>query len=563
MLGIYLRLSKEDENSNSIENQLREGRQFAKANGYKKFEVYNEGQGISGGNEIKDRPELDRLMKDIASKKLGAVWFRHQNRLERNSLTFHLFSDLAKQMKINVFFGDKKADLTDPSQFLQASIMTAVNAFEIEKQRSQIKRTLLDNAKEGKATGGKHIPYGYKTDENKYLVIDPETSNVVELIFKRCLEGIGGGKIAKELNEMRVQTKNGALVWKQPTIHSIIKNPAYKGKKRFRDKHYPIPPILNKEIWNKAQKQLKLNVAFKGKRVEHKYLLKHLTYCGKCGCPMHVMNYNKIIRYYRCSSARNGDNCHNPYFRIDALENLIWGLFEFNTLYEGVETHLTGEGNAGKLKELSAEKISLEDKLLSVGGKLQRTIDLVVEGLVEKDEIDKTRKKVEGEKETLEKKIENLDEQITALSDQNKLKKQVKKDLSKFKTGMKEAMETLFESTGKDLTKLKDGGVERFVEMFTNTTSKAEKLDGMPYNEKRELIKKYIKSIEITGINQGFLIHIKYTLPFESLIEVSKNYEHAIDLKSSKYINFDLLGQNKEYKDTEKKAIAKMLLRYM
>jgi site-specific DNA recombinase len=561
MLGVYVRLSKEDEKSNSIENQIREGKQFAKTSGYKKFEIYNEGQGVSGGNEIKDRPELDRLMKDISSKKIGAVWFRHQNRLERNSVTFHIFSALAKKMEISIFFGDKKADLNDPTQFLQASIMTAINAYQIEMQTTQIKRTLLDNAKEGKVTGGNHIPYGYKSDENKYLVKDPETSKYVELIYQRSLEGIGGGKIAKELNDMGVSTKNGALLWKQPTILSIIKNPAYKGKKRFRDNYYPIPPIISREKWDKAQKQLKANIALRGKNVEHKYLLKHLVYCGKCGKPMNVMNYDKIIRYYRCSSARNGDNCHNPYFRIDALENLIWGLFELNTIFEKVESHLTGEGNEGKLKELTVEKISLEGNLLREDEKLQRTIDLVVEGLVEKEEIDKIRKKVVGEKETLEKKIENLDEQITSIADQDKLKKQVKKDMSKFKSNMVNTLETLFESTGKDLTKLNKGSLERFVDMFVETTDKAEVLENIPFNGKRELIKKYIKRIEIAGVNGVFLIHIIYTLPFESLIEVSKDYEHAIDFKSKDLMNFDLLGKNQEYKDPEKKAIAKMLLK--
>lgn len=541
MLGIYVRLSKEDESNNSIANQLREGKQFAKANGYRQYEIYNEGQGISGGNEIKDRPQLDRMMKDIASKRLGAVWFRHQNRLERNSVTFHLFSALAKKMEIEVFFGDNKADLNDPTQFLQASIMTAINAYQIEMQTAQIRRTLLDNAKEGKATGGNHIPYGYRTDDNKYLVIDEETSKIVELIFKRCIEGVGGGRIAKELNEMGVPTKNGALVWKQPTIHSILKNPAYMGQKRFGDKHYPIPAILDQELWRKAQKQLKHNVTYKGKRVEHKYLLKHLVKCGRCGKTVHILNYDKNIRYYRCSSVRNGDNCHNPYFRVDALENLVWGLFEFNNLYEGVESHLTGERNDEKLLELDERKDILEKELSQLDGQLQRTIQLVIKEIVSEEEIVKTRKTVQSQKERIEKEIENIDDQIDTIKNLDILREEAKKDLSK----------------------LKGTPLEKIMEMVLKTTDKAEKLESVSFNEKRELIKKYIQSIEIKGTDDMFLIHIEYALPIpDSFLYVSKNYEVVVDANTDQYINFDLLGLNEEYQDRDKKAITKLILRY-
>ena len=48
MLGIYTRLSKIDDNSNSIENQLIQGGKFAKGNKLK-HKIYNEGAGLSGG----------------------------------------------------------------------------------------------------------------------------------------------------------------------------------------------------------------------------------------------------------------------------------------------------------------------------------------------------------------------------------------------------------------------------------------------------------------------------------------------------------------------------------
>ena len=102
MLAIYTRLSKEDIDSTSINNQLREGRSFAKDKGFKDIELYNEGEGVSGGAEIKDRPQLFKLLQDFRIDKIKAVWFRNQNRLERNSNTWHIFITDAKKYNIDI-----------------------------------------------------------------------------------------------------------------------------------------------------------------------------------------------------------------------------------------------------------------------------------------------------------------------------------------------------------------------------------------------------------------------------------------------------------------------------
>lgn len=48
MLAIYTRLSREDEDSNSIGNQIKEGKLFAKEMKFDNFKVYDEGQVIFG-----------------------------------------------------------------------------------------------------------------------------------------------------------------------------------------------------------------------------------------------------------------------------------------------------------------------------------------------------------------------------------------------------------------------------------------------------------------------------------------------------------------------------------
>ena len=67
MIAIYVRLSIEDDESNSIENQIREGRDYANLNNYNEdsIKIYNEGLGVKGSTPIEERPALSKMMNDI------------------------------------------------------------------------------------------------------------------------------------------------------------------------------------------------------------------------------------------------------------------------------------------------------------------------------------------------------------------------------------------------------------------------------------------------------------------------------------------------------------------
>jgi site-specific DNA recombinase len=140
MLAIYTRLSREDSESTSIENQLREGKSFAKDNGFNDIHIYNEGQGVSGGAEIKDRPQLFKLLQDISDNEIKTVWFRNQNRLERNSSTWHIFTTEAKKYKVDIYFNDKLFDFENPQDNLYGTIQSALNQYQKDLQSTQTKR---------------------------------------------------------------------------------------------------------------------------------------------------------------------------------------------------------------------------------------------------------------------------------------------------------------------------------------------------------------------------------------------------------------------------------------
>ena len=73
MLGIYIRRSVESEESDSIANQLREGKAFADNKGLR-YKLYDEGEGISGAAPLSERPALAHLLRDIKKKRIEVMY---------------------------------------------------------------------------------------------------------------------------------------------------------------------------------------------------------------------------------------------------------------------------------------------------------------------------------------------------------------------------------------------------------------------------------------------------------------------------------------------------------
>ena len=395
MLAIYTRLSSEDDKGNSIENQLREGKEFAEQQGFKyNFEIYDEGEGVSGRKEIKDRPQLDRLMKDIAVGKVSTVWMRNQNRLERNSNTFHLFAATAKKTKTDVYFGDKgKVDFNDPSGFLQSSIASAVNQYQAELTGLQVKKVLRDNVSEGKVVGG--IPFGFKKGKNKMLEVCPENSEIVRQIFDDYLNGMGTTLIAEKLNKNAVPTLSKKTEkWKDSTVLYILKNELYIGNRNYGGETYQITAIVKRSKFDRVQTKLENSGTKKGKKTGYKYLLNGLLICGVCGEPfLGRSQSHRGYFYYICKNHRYKDKrCSNRSVKMEYLDDLIWdALFQDSSLFNEVKS-MYKEGERQEVKLQLEMEIQLLNKELDSFKKKKSRIQQMVENEIMS--ISKAKKRV-------------------------------------------------------------------------------------------------------------------------------------------------------------------------
>lgn len=507
MLGIYCRISREKEEGKdrSIKEQELSGIQQAKELKVS-YRIYKD-EGFSGTLPIDKRPELSRLIDDIYSGVVTKVYVYDQSRLERSLESRFALNKVFKEENIEVYTDSGLVGRDIESEFT-GDIISVINNFYTKITAKKIKSVLARNSKEGKAHG--ILPYGYFKDDEGYMQIDAEEEDIVKRIFAMSLEGIGTNRIAEQFNKEGIETRynkisKGTLTyydkydgretkklksdirWAGNTILNIIKNETYTGKRLFGGVEYECKPILEFDYWKQINDNLSKNSNNTGKNVSHKYLLKGLLRCGKCG-----RNYygrrraNKKDNYYTCSSKRHKHlNCGNKSINIDTLENFIWLKFiGDNELRKHVIKHIEHNKESNKLDVIDSELKTLSKELSKKTKGKDTLLDLAQEGVLSKEDIKSKIKKINKGINDVSTKIKNLNNQKDLLQTQN-------------------------------FDEIVDG---------INLVH----LDS-PFNDKKEILKKYIQEIVVHHIPsdyEGRFILIKENMP--SREQMKFNYFVAI-----------------------------------
>lgn len=535
------------------------------------FSLYNEGEGISGALPIEERPELEKLIEDIKNNLCHAVWFRNQNRLGRSMETHIAFITACLKYKTEVYFDNKLFDYTDPTEDLIGNVLSALNTYTAKLQSKQTKRSLLDNVLEGKAHG-KSTPLGYKADAKGYIVIDEAEKPIVETIYRMCLEGKGSTTIKHYLNDNNIPTrynkgkgtfkiknkytgkvseKNKSDVkWSDRQVQSILKNPMYKGKRKWNDKLIDCPAIFDEAYWNKIQTQYKLNTHSKntGKKVDHKYLLKGLLECSKCN-----RNYygrtrvNKRDNYYMCSSKRYKDlNCTNRAINIDVLDDFVWGLMYEDSLYDNMVAMVEKGDNSKRLQKLKDNIEANKKTINTLKKRIDKSEDYLLNERISESKQLAFKKKKETEIITLREINANDEEELYMLENQKTSIKQFTKERDKF---AKFRMSASVKSSKKlKLVNSKDNIIA-------------------PYNDKKRVLNNYVKRIfiEYSKEHKVYVIRTSFKLPIDDTLHfIDDNYLYSYDTKNSVIMEL-ASGQNSRFTEatydrTLKKLLSKELM---
>ena len=413
--GLYLRLSEKDEGnkdvSNSIENQRALLVEYVqKDTSISQTAVYID-DGKTGTNLI--RPGFQNLLEDIKKKHINCVIVKDLSRLGRN-----LYEMGAVLETIFPLYGVRFIAVTD--QFDSENTNAAETGYIVPVKNLLNASYITDLSKKSKSARkvmrekgqyiGAYPIYGYqKSFEDKHsLIIDPEASNVVKMIFNMAEQGTSINKITGYLNQQNIETPaqyrkkkqgmeaEGKNVWYNGTVRHILNSMIYtgtlvqgqftvmvpKGKKIKKPKEeWSIIEnaheyIIEKERFEKIH-QLMANrkeqypsypLQIKGTS----NLLQGMVYCKKCKKAMkrHRSLKNNQLEYtYLCPVYSNEGRCHIN--RI--LENKL-----LNMLCQQVKMQIDIAANIDKLIKRSGNTSNLKEQCQTQLKKLKKDLEHIV-----------------------------------------------------------------------------------------------------------------------------------------------------------------------------------------
>ncbi len=305
--GLYIRVSTEDQAREgfSLPEQEKRLRTMCEYKGYEIYKVYEE-RGISAktGNH---RPKFEELLQDIRDKKVNTIVVLKLDRLTRSVADWEKILTFLEENDAYLDCANDDINTTNANGKMISRILTSVSQQEIERTSERTKIGLAGAIKVG------HIPHkaplGYK-HEDKKLVIDYATKDVVIRIFNMYHDGLSYKKISNILNEEQVLGKTN---WRDSTIVNLIENPIYKGdfihgKRTKKPTYYKdvVEPLVSKEYWEECQVQQKKN-SRSYKRVENYLFLQKLK-CPKCkrilGGKATTKKNSNVYYYYYCNDCK-------------------------------------------------------------------------------------------------------------------------------------------------------------------------------------------------------------------------------------------------------------------
>ena len=467
---IYCRVSTQEQaQRDALAVQVEEAQNAVKSNEWVLVDQYIE---MESGTTKHGRSEYMRLLDDIKDKnKFDIIVIKSLDRLNRSAKNWYLFvEELVNNDKLLYIYMDRAFYKTDDR------LISGVKAI-LAEQYSRDLSSKINNAHEYRQKNGTTVlinnnTYGYVKNPDKSVSIHPEEAKMIRKIYRLAAQGCGSRTISKILYQDGIRNRNGNQL-EESSIRRIIKNPIFKGVVVMNKRHFDfekkkeiknpesewiyhqglVPAIVEKELWEKANKMLKLSAAQvkgAGRQKKHRelYDFSGKLICGECGAPYYktfrrqYANPEHVIVEWRCSSylkhgrrkqeVAEGTNqskewgadeqelrrgqitgCDNIHLKQEGLERMMRELSgqlfawqdEENMIRRIIkilsEVLLTGETHL--------KKEEVEKNLMAVRNRKSRLLDLLLDNTISKQGYKSKQKELEQEEQRWTERLERMD----------------------------------------------------------------------------------------------------------------------------------------------------------
>ena len=321
-IAVYARVSTEDQckdPENSLDNQLHRCKAYLKSQNASRAAIdgirsYRE-EGESGKDT--NRPELQRLLRDVRAGAVQVVIFTELSRISRSVSDFLKLSEFLKTHGVVWISLMPNIDLSSPYGEFMLIMLVALAELERKTTAERTRKAMRDRAERGLYNGGGDL-FGYIPDPNNkgsLLIVESEAEAVREGF--RLYEELGSiaetFKVVRERGyrrEPRVsrrgrKRKQGLIT--RNTLNYMLRNPTYIAMKEVNRQRRDLPdeealaldeseryrlvpavwdPIIDVDTFERVQALLQENrlrtANCKGTK-KYDYVLSGIVRCAVCG----------------------------------------------------------------------------------------------------------------------------------------------------------------------------------------------------------------------------------------------------------------------------------------
>ena len=397
-------------------------------------------EGISG-TSVNKREEFLKMIDDAKRHKFDLILTKEISRFSRSTLDSIKYTQELLSNGVGVYFLNDNINTILPDSELRLTMMSSIAQDEVRRLSERVSFGMRRSIDNGVVLGCSNI-YGYIKDKGK-LIIDENQAEMVRIIYDRYANTTDGlSKVSIYLYDLGYKSKTGKRL-DTTILTRIIENPKYKGyycghktkvldyrtkqKKKLECSDWIIykdnenvPPIVSEELWNRANKKLKMRQdSFTNRAVNKAVFQNRYTYSGKIYCGEHNVTYHRSsagkrknnpvweCQVYRKESLKG---CSNPRVFELELDEIFKDLFNelfkrrnniFDEIINECKNYLEINNNDNEIK-------SLESKILLLNNKKDKLLELVMEEYLSKIDYKKQVDLINEEVNSYQDKIKKL-----------------------------------------------------------------------------------------------------------------------------------------------------------
>ena len=266
--AIYTRVSTEhglDQEFNSLDAQYDAASAYIKSQAHAGWTLirsrYDDG-GYSGGST--DRPDLQRLLDDIRSRKINVIVVYKVDRLTRSLADFAKLVELFDAHGVSFVSVTQQFNTTTSMGRLTLNVLLSFAQFEREVTSERIRDKIAASKRKGLWVGGA-LPLGYEMQEGKIAVVEEEAERV-RMIFRRYLELRSVNELVRDLRERNIRTRTkllatgatrGGIPFGRGALYYLLSNHFYIGEVKYKNEILPgeQPAIMDRALFDAVQQK--------------------------------------------------------------------------------------------------------------------------------------------------------------------------------------------------------------------------------------------------------------------------------------------------------------------